>query len=464
MPDSASVADIGFCFSRRDWLRSSGAAAIGLHSLLAAPGLLRAAENPGSRRRARAVIFIMLPGGIAQQESFDMKPLAAAGIRGEFQPIATTVPGLDICEFLPMLATRARKFALVRSMSHLENNHFPATHKVLTGHPLPRQLPGDAENAQSRHDWPCYSGAYNAVRPRGDGIPNGVALPHVLSGAGINWPGQYGGFLGTNHDPWQVIQDPNSPNFREETLALPAGISIHRLGARQQLLSRMELQRSRLIAAGEAAAFGEQQTTAFNVLTAGRLSTAFDLAREPADLRDRYGRHQFGQSLLLARRLVEAGVTIVQVNMGVVQTWDTHENNFGKLRNELLTPLDRAVSTLLDDLGGSGLLDETLVLMASEFGRTPQISLVPGAEFVGRNHWAPAYTAFFAGAGVRGGEVIGKTDEIGAYPTTRSYTPDDLGTTLFAALGLEADTEFRDRFDRPYRLCSGEVIEALYGA
>jgi uncharacterized protein (DUF1501 family) len=194
------------------------------------------------------------------------------------------------------------------------------------------------------------------------------------------------------------------------------------------------------------------------------MAQAFQLEREPDHVRDAYGRHLFGQSLLLARRLVQAGVTIVQANMGGVQTWDTHEKNFVSLRDSLLPPLDRAVSALLDDLSAADRLDETMLIMTGEFGRTPEVSFVPGSQYIGRNHWASVYTAFFAGGGVQGGQTIGRSDAIGAQPTTRSFSPDDLGTTLFAALGIPAHAELRDQFGRPMPVCSGQVISELYGS
>ncbi|MCA9008167.1 MAG: DUF1501 domain-containing protein [Planctomycetaceae bacterium] len=196
--------------TRRDWLSSSGAAAFGLPSLSTGPGIA-SEQNPV--RRAKSIILIYLPGGLAQHDSFDLKPDAPIEIRGEFRPIATDVPGIDLCEHLPRLARRARHFALVRTMSHAENNHFPATHKALTGHVMPRQLPGDAVNAASNHDWPSYGSAYDALRPRNDGIPNSVSLPCFLAGGATAWPGQHSGYLPARHNPWQVDQDPNQKTF-----------------------------------------------------------------------------------------------------------------------------------------------------------------------------------------------------------------------------------------------------------
>lgn len=445
---------------RRDWLASTGAAAFGLPMLPSITG----ATEPAPIRRAKSIILIYLPGGLAQHDSFDLKPDAPDSIRGEFRPIATEVSGIDICELLPQLAQRARQFALVRTMSHKENNHFPATHKALTGHAMPRQLPGDAVNSASRNDWPCYASAYDFLRPRSDGIPNGVALPFPLAGGATPWPGQHAGCISPKHDPWQLNKDPNQKAFRDETLSLPAGITIERVGRRQRLLEQFEQERLPRLAAAQAGAYQDLHSTAMGLLTSGRMVQAFELEREPEHVRDAYGRHTFGQSLLLARRLVEAGVSIVQANMGGVQTWDTHASNFVSLRNSLLPPLDRGLSALLDDLAGSGLLNETMIVMTGEFGRTPAISLVPGADEVGRNHWAEVYTALFAGGGVQGGQTIGRSDAIGAQPTTRSFSPDDLGTTLFAALGIPTHSELSDHFGRPLPLCSGQVINELYAS
>jgi uncharacterized protein (DUF1501 family) len=243
---------------------------------------------------------------------------------------------------------------------------------------------------------------------------------------------------------------------------LAAGVTIDRLNHRETLLREVDQQRIRLEGAAGEQAFEEQHSAALNLLTSGKVARAFDMDRESADVRDRYGRHLFGQSLLLARRLVQAGVPIIQANMGIVQTWDTHDNNFVKLKERLLPPLDRGVSALLDDLAAMGLLDETLVVMVGEFGRTPKISLTAGATIPGRDHWPQVYSAFFAGAGVQGGQAIGRSDEIGAYPVTRSFSPEDLGTTIFDALGLPAPTEFHDKLGRPMQIAAGQVIESLY--
>jgi uncharacterized protein (DUF1501 family) len=202
----------------------------------------------------------------------------------------------------------------------------------------------------------------------------------------------------------------------------------------------------------------DQQQLALSVLTSGKIARAFEMDREPPAVRDRYGRHTFGQSLLLARRLVEAGVPVVQANMGQVQNWDSHSDIFPTLKKRLLPPLDQAVAALLDDLETSGLIEETLVMMLGEFGRTPKIT----GKSPGRDHWAPCFFGLFAGAGVRGGQVIGKSDKIGAYPTTPPYTPDEIGATVYHVLGIDPAVEVRDRQDRPVRLNRGEMIRSLF--
>ena len=401
------------------------------------------------------MIVILLSGGLGQHDSFDMKPEAPEAMRGEFKPIDTAVPGIRICEHLPGLAARADRLAIVRSMAHPEGNHLVAVHRVLTGQPSNPRGASDLDRVASRNDFPCYAAVLDSVRRRSDGIPNGVALPIRLVEGPLTWPGQDAGFLGPRHDPWQLRLDPNRPDFRDDSLALPDGLDPDRLHRRRHLLGQCAVP-----PAGDA--FVDQQDAALAMLCNGRVGRALDLDREDPRLVDRYGRHLFGRSLLMARRLVEAGVPIVQATMGIVQTWDTHVANFPRLRNDLLPPLDRAVSALLDDLAGRGLLDETLVVMLGEFGRTPRISqLTPGAV-PGRDHWPFVFPAVFAGAGVVGGQVIGKSDRLGAYPVTRSFGPPDLAATIYRALGVDPATELRDRLGRPMRLCSGEVIEPLY--
>jgi hypothetical protein len=308
----------------------------------------------------------------------------------------------------------------------------------------------------SRRDWPCYAAGLDMVRPRHDGVPNGVTLPHALIEGPLTWPGQHAGFLGPQRDPMLVTQDPNSPTFRMDAFTLPAGTDPVRVADRKSLLDRLDA-----TPAGDAA-FRDHQQLAFEMLSSGAVAKAFRIDREPDRVRDRYGRNQFGQSLLLARRLVQAGVPVVQANMGIVQTWDTHTDNWGKLKNRLLPWLDRALTALIDDLQNEGLLDSTFVVAVGEFGRTPKVSTLPGEKIPGRDHWAPCYSGLFAGGGVVGGRVIGRSDKAGAFPATDPYTPFDIGATVYEALGVDPDAEIRDPLNRPVRLNSGRPMQVLF--
>jgi hypothetical protein len=418
-----------------------------------------AADVRPTGRRQRSVILVFLTGAPSQLDTFDPKPEAPAEIRGEFRAVATQTPGLLVSEHLPRLAARSAHYAVVRSLSHRENNHLVATHHVLTGNPQPGAF---FDKVASRDDWPSYSSALDYLRPRNDGVPSGINLPTFLMEGPLTWPGQHAGFLGPRHDPWQITRNPNAPDFRMDSLRLAPGLEISRLNDRRTLLAQVDRQQARLASVAETRRLSDQQELAFSVLTSGRVASAFEIDLESGLVRDRYGRHPFGQSLVLARRLVEAGVPVVQANMGRVQNWDTHAENFIRLKNQLLPPLDQGVSALLDDLAATGLLDETLVLLLGEFGRTPRISTVGAGASPGRDHWAPCFFGLFAGAGVRGGQVIGRSDRIGAYPSTVPYSPNDLGATVYHVLGVEPSAEVRDRQARPVQLNRGEVMQALF--
>jgi hypothetical protein len=442
--------------TRREWLQAgyAGLLGIGLPSLLGRPAHAAAQRAaPGSPAKARSVILVFLTGAASHLDTFDLKPDAPKEVRGEFKPVATQVPGLHICEHLPRLAARADRYAVVRSLAHRENNHLVATHHVLTGHPQPGAF---FDKVASRDDWPGYSSALDYLRPRSDGVPSGVNLPTFLMEGPLTWPGQHAGFLGPKHDPWQLTRNPNARDFRVAGLRLANGIEVPRLRDRRALLDHVNRRQRHLAELAECRRLSDQQRLAFSVLASGKVAQAFELNREPAAVRDRYGRHPFGQSLLLARRLVQAGVSVVQANMGRVQNWDTHDNNFKRLKRDLLPPLDAGVSALLDDLGATGLLDETLVLVLGEFGRTPKVI------GTGRDHWAPCFSGLFAGARVRGGQVIGKSDKVGGYPVTPPYTPDDLGATVYHALGADPACEVHDRQGKPVQLNRGRVMAALF--
>ncbi|QEL15288.1 DUF1501 domain-containing protein [Limnoglobus roseus] len=437
--------------TRRQFVQVGASTALGL----GLPSLL-ASRAHAATRKSKSVILVNLTGGLSHIDTLDMKPDAPAEMRGEFKPISTAIPGVQICEHLPLLAKRMQTWALVRSLSHNENGHLPGTHRLLTGSTMPLKRGSDLDNVLSRRDWPCYAAGLNYVRPRHDGVPNGVTLPHSLIEGPLTWPGQHAGFLGPHHDPMLVKQDPNSPKFRMDAFSLPDGVDPARVDSRRSLLDNLE-------SSGQGdPAFRGHQHQAFELLSSGKVATAFHLDREAPTVRDRYGRNQFGQSLLLARRLVQSGVPIVQANMGIVQTWDTHTDNWGKLKNRLLPWLDQGLAALIEDLQQEGLFADTLVAVLGEFGRTPKISTLPGQTVAGRDHWASVYSGLFAGGGVVGGRVIGKSDKVGAHPVSQPYTPYDIGATIYQALGVPPDAEIRDTLNRPTAINAGRPMDILF--
>ena len=443
---------------RRGFLQASaaGVVATGL------PGLSRTALADPGAGRAKSVLFILMSGGLSQLDSLDPKPQAPPEIRGEFSTIHTTVPGIMVSEHLPLLAQQMERWSIVRSMSHTEHNHLLATHVALTGRPTPvPRGASDLDRVQSRTDFPNMAAALDYVRPSTGGIPTGVSLPNYYIEGPLTWPGQYSGFLGPKHDPWQINQDPNDANFKVDALSLQAGMTPQRLQSRRELLDQINHPRQ-LEFDRPSCSFVQQQDVAFSLLTSAKITTSFQIDRESPETRDRYGRNKFGQSILLARRLVEASVPVIQASMGIVQTWDTHVDNWGRLKTTLLPQVDRGLAALMDDLSTSGLLDQTLVIVMSEFGRTPKVSHLPGETLPGRDHWAAVYSLLAAGAGARGGQVLGQSDAIAAYPVSRSWSPADLCTTVYNALGVSEEAHLMDPLGRPSPLRNGTVIEPLY--
>lgn len=404
--------------------------------------------------KPKSVLIVFLTGACSHHDTFDMKPEAPAEIRGDFKPISTSIAGLHVCEHLPRLASLAHQYAVVRTLSHSDNNHLMSTHHVLTG---TKQPGGFFDKVASRDDWPSYSAGLSFLRPRNDGLPSGVNLPTYLMEGPLTWPGQHAGFLGAKYDPWQITGDPAKKDFKVDNLTLAPGIDISRLEKRQSLLAEVDREQRRMEGLAESQRMTNDQQLAFSMLTSSRLSQAFDLKHESDATRDRYGRNTYGQSLLLGRRVIEAGVPVVQVNMGRVQNWDNHGQIFQTLKGRLLPPLDLGVSALLEDMESRGLLENTMVMMLGEFGRTPKIN---GDK--GRDHWGHCFFGLFAGAGVRGGQVIGRSDDIGSHPVTNAYTPNDVGATVYRLLGVPEDSEVHDRLGRPVRLCTGTPIEALF--
>lgn len=444
--------------SRRTLIQagSSSLAGVSVSSILKARASAAGQPvQPSLRGNAKQIVIVWLTGAASHHDTFDMKPDAPAEIRGEFNPVSTNVPGMQICEHLPFLAQRADRYAIVRTLSHKDNNHLMSTHHVLTGHLQPGAF---FDKVASRDDWPCYSSGLAFLRPRNDGIPSGVNLPTFLLQGPLTWPGQHAGFLGPKFDPWQIKGDPQKPDFKVENLTLSPGIDVSRLDRRQELLKQVNVQQQQLEQAAEATQLNDDQQLAFSILTSSRLAQAFELNREADEVRERFGRNTTGQSLLVARRLIEVGVPVVQVNVGAAQTWDNHGNIFPTLKDRLLPPLDQGVAALLDDLHDRGRADSTLVMMLGEFGRTPKIN-----DKSGRDHWGPCFFGFFAGAGVQGGQMIGRSDDIGAYPVTSAFSPEDVGATVYHLLGIPPNAEVHDRLGRPSRLNDGNVIQPLFG-
>jgi uncharacterized protein (DUF1501 family) len=437
--------------TRRQLLQAGSLATLGL----SLPALMqsRVAATGGASPRARACIVVYQIGGPAQHETFDPKPNAPEDFRGEFQPIATSLPGVLVSEHLPRLAQLAHKYAIIRSCTHNDPEHNSACHAYMTGRMHPRRgqiVP------PSPDDFPPYGAVVSRLRPTLRPVPNWVTMPDYLMNGSVPYPSQNAGFLGPSHDPFTVRADPNQENFQIQGLALTPEAGAG-LTDRANLLAQVNQQSPAL--AGEAAdSLDACYQRAFDLLAAPDTRAAFDLAREPAALRDRYGRTTWGQCLLLARRLVEAGVPLVTVNLSQngSAVWDTHGNNFTTLRQSLLPRFDQSFSALLEDLDDRSLLAETLVLAGGEFGRTPRVN--SGA---GRDHWPWVYSVVLAGGGVRGGLVHGASDPYGAYPSSQPVAPGDLAATVYHSLGLAPSSEIHDRLGRPFPIALGQILSSL---
>lgn len=442
--------------TRRAFLRAGAIPWLGL----GLGDLLRVRAEAGSRPKAiRGVILAFCPGGPSQLETFDPKPDAPAEVRGEFGTIATALPGVRLGEHLPELARRLDRFTLVRSMRTTSPVHELAVHRLLGG---VTEVPPGTGVAASRKDRPHLGALLAASRPPPRGLPGAVILPTNLTFEGATFPGQDAGFLGAPFDPWHLIGDVTRPGFGPADLALPEEITRDRLDRRFGLLGSIDVRRRDLDRQAAARPFDGFRRRATEILTSSACRDAFDLEREEPRLRDRYGRTLMGQGLLLGRRLIEAGVPLVQVNLGESNVWDTHEKNFPRLREVLLPPFDRAVSALADDLEARGLLDEVLVVITGEFGRTPRIG-VPiqggaGAKPDGRDHWPGVFSLLALGAGVSRGRVLGASDRFAAAPAAASYTPADLAANVLGALGVDPRAEIRDPLGRPFPVNTGEPI------
>jgi hypothetical protein len=362
-------------------------------------------------------------------------------------------------EHLPALARRLDRVTLVRSMTTTTPVHELAVHRLFAG---VTETPPSTGVAASRRDRPHLGALLAAARSGPPGLPSAVVLPTRLTFEGAVFPGQNAGFLGARFDPWHLIGDPTTPGFGPASLTLPEGIDPARLRDRARLLEVVDAQRRALDQQAAGTVLDEHRRKALAILTSPACRNAFDLEREEPRKRDRYGRTLMGQGLMLGRRLIEAGVPLVQVNLGESNVWDTHTDNFTRLKNILLPPFDRAVSALLDDLDECGLREEVLVIVTGEFGRTPRVGMPikggAGATPTGRDHWPGVFSLLAFGAGVRRGQVLGASDRLASYPASASYTPADLGATVLRALGVNPDAEIRDMFGQPFRVNAGAPI------
>jgi hypothetical protein len=417
---------------------------------LTLPRLLRASKNPriGAEPAADHCIFVFLNGGPSHLDMWDMKPDAPLEIRGDFRPRATSVPGVQLCEHLAHLARQMHHCTLLRAVHHSVNNaHGAAVYTGLTGHDR-GETGGVFTGGQNDH--PAVGSVVGLCRPPQTPVVPFVSMPYITAEGrgGPPQPGFFGGWLGRAADPLFVLRNPNAPDFGMPEFSLPPDVNISRLDRRQEL--GRQLHQARPFHAERCLQDMDAfQARAFDLLTSPATQRAFRIDQEPAALRDSYGRNIYGQSILLARRLLEAGTRLACISWApdANATWDTHSDNFVKLRTELLPQLDRAVGTLLSDLEARGMLERTLVAVMGEFGRSPRINAAAG-----RDHWNFCYSLLLAGGGVRGGYVHGASDRIGAQPSSHPVAPADVVATIYHCLGIPADLELEDRLHRPFQL------------
>jgi hypothetical protein len=448
--------------SRRAFLHVGAIGTLGL----TLPTLLRAGTLrpvPGSAfGRARRCVLLFLTGGPPHLDTFDPKPDAPAEIRGELRPIATSVPGTRFGELCPRLARQADKLCVVRAVTHTDTVHTSAGYTMLTGvpHPLRNTAAGATNVRPTANDHPHLGSLLDGVRPPRGAVPTFAALPEVIKDAAVNeFPGQGGGFLGKVHDPFRIEAD--ADGFRPPDVALPDDMTPGRLHERRLLLEQSRRAGPTLTGPASLGDLDRFYQRAFDLIGSAAVRRAFELGREPDQLRTAYGSHRFGQGCLLARRLLEAGVALVTVYWHYEgpddsPVWDTHQNNFAHLRNRLAPPADRAIACLLDDLVQRGLLADTLVVCMGEFGRSPKIN--PQA---GRDHWPHVQSVLLAGAGIPAGCAYGASDRHGAYPADSPVTPADLAATILHLLGVPPQVELRDRTGRPFLAYAGELVRAL---
>lgn len=452
----------GAPFPRRAMLKVGGMGLLGL----TLPRILRGEASPvRPKTRAKSVIFLFQFGGPSHVDMFDRKPDAPEGIRGPLGSIPSSVPGLHLCEGLPRLAKVMDKVTLIRSMTHTMKNHNSAAYYALTGHAPPVD---DIRLRDTLELFPAYGSVVDRLAPCSGEIPTSVSFPHIIRDGSIT-PGQHASFLGKLHDPFLFTQDPNMEGFRLPELSLPEGVPLERLAARGELLRLVDQQARLLDYSAQARGMDAYHAKAVAMLQSDRVRSAFDLAAESPETRERYGKTTYGQSCLLARRLVESGVKFVTVyfsnNIGGQSSsgggWDTHGFNntrmYPIIKDYHLPITDQTLPTLLEDLEERGLLEETLVLWVGEFGRTPRIN-----ANVSRDHWPDCYTALLAGGGVKRGYIHGASDKHGAYVAESPVRPDDLAATVYDMLGIDPHTEVYGVGNRPLAITNGNPVTAIY--
>lgn len=453
--------------NRREVLKAGSLSLLGLGLPELLKGRAAAETAGGSFGQAKACILLFMWGGPAHQDTFDMKPQAPSDVRGEFSPIATNVPGTQVCEHLPRLAQFMDRLAVIRSMTHDNVDHLTATHYLLTGQP---PLPGKTPQT----DWP-HMGSVLARLGKGEGVlPPFVSMRPKLENTVPRFVeqsrGQFAGWLGQQYNPLTIDSNPALDDYKVGDFELPAEISAGRLEDRRTLLNSLEAQRTRL--AGGLEAMDAHYRRAFELLESGTAGSAFHLDEEPQAIRERYGLNPHGQSVLQARRLVERGVPLVTVfwpNDGIKNVsvyWDTHSRNFIDLKERLLPVADQAFTALLEDLEGRGMLDDTLIVWTGEFGRTPKVgqrNSDAGAGRDGRDHWASCFTSILAGGGIRGGQTYGASDKHAAFPARDPVRPVDLVATAYHCLGVPPELALRDNQGRPLVVCPGEPLRELFG-
>lgn len=416
--------------------------------------------------RAKNVILVWMPGGPPQMQLWDLKPDSPSSCRGTARPIKTSAPGITVGSRLPLTAKQAHLFSIVRSITldAEDENHIPGHQEILGAI---NRRPPTFKSFATPNDWPSLGAVISCLKPNADGLPAAVHLPLRIRFRGAPVPGEAAGWLGSKFDPWIIEGDPNLAGFRVPDLVPVPGLTVDRLDNRQRLLAQVDNHRRDLD--GNLAIRQLSSTTqrAFALTTSTEARKAFDLNEETTKLRDRYGRHTWGQSLILGRRLIEAGVKYVQVNIGGLNTWDYHRQEDARM-DVMMPKFDQAFSAFMEDMAQRGLLEDTLVMCLSEMGRNPVLGkTVTGAAVNastpdGRNHWQWVWSGLFAGAGVRGGQYVGQSDEWAGYPDGDGYRPADLGATVYSALGIDPRTEVRDILDRPMVINAGEVIHKLF--